>query len=263
MNRQTNTRLVVPLVIGGAAAAIGAVIAAYPRMIRPRLMRWGATRQEVLRLLPGDNLVVTPRVNSTRAITISAPAAQVWQWIVQIGQYRGGLYVREWLESLFGADIHNAERIIPEFQNIRPGDYVLLYPNNPGYAIAGMQAPQYLVLQTVNTNTGEFTRSVAQDELHGTLTFFLEPRLDNTTRLILRTRLDYEPGHLARAAWSMVEPVTFVMERQMLRGIKARAESHRVDNEMLERESSLPVLSNPVQGPFLRDSAPKPAPTAV
>lgn len=233
MTRQTNTRVLVPLLIGGVA--VGAAIAAYPRVIRPRLLRWGATEHEVLRVLPGDGFVTSPRVNSTRAITINAPAPQVWQWIAQIGQYRGGLYVQEWLESLFGADIHNAERILPEFQHVKTGDYVLLYPTGPGYAIALTEEPQFLVLQTVSTDTGEFTRSVAQDDLHGTLTFFLEPRIDNTTRLILRTRLDYEPGRLTRAAWSMVEPVTFVMERQLLRGIQERAESHRVENEMLDR----------------------------
>lgn len=222
MNKQTNSRVLVPLVLGGIA--VGAAIAAYPRLIRPRLLRWGATENEVLRVLPGDEFVAAPRVNSTRAITINAPATQVWPWIVQMGQYRGGLYVQEWLESLFGADIHNAERIIPEFQNVKIGDYILMYPTAPGYAVTMMQEPQFLVLQTVNSDTGEFTRSVALDGMHGTLTFFLEPRIDDTTRLILRTRLDYEPGRLTRAAWRMVEPVTFMMERQLLRGIRERAQ---------------------------------------
>lgn len=232
MIKQTNSRVLVPLALG---VAVGAAIAAYPRLIRPRLLRWGATENEVLRVLPGDEFVAAPRVNSTRAITIRAPVHQVWPWLAQMGQYRGGLYVQEWLENLFGADVHNAERIIPELQNVKTGDYFLMYPTAPGYAVAMMQEPQFLILQTVNTGTGEFTRSVALDEMHGTLTFFLEPRIDNTTRLILRTRLDYEPGRLTRAAWRMVEPVTFMMERQLLRGIRERAESHRVANEMLDR----------------------------
>jgi hypothetical protein len=67
------------------------------------------------------------------------------------------------------------------------------------------------------------------------MTFFLEPRLDNTTRLILRTRMEYQPGRLGKTVWGMVEPVTFVMERQLLRGICERAETHRVPDPLLDR----------------------------
>jgi hypothetical protein len=67
------------------------------------------------------------------------------------------------------------------------------------------------------------------------MTFFLEPRMDNTTRLILRTRMEYQPGRLGKTVWGMVEPVTFVMERQLLRGIRERAETHRVPDPLLDR----------------------------
>lgn len=36
--------------------------------------------------------------------------------LVQIGQGRGGLYSYERLENLGGCDMHNADRIIPEYQ---------------------------------------------------------------------------------------------------------------------------------------------------
>lgn len=35
--------------------------------------RWGATHAEVARTLPGDELVPTPRMGYTRAVTIQAP----------------------------------------------------------------------------------------------------------------------------------------------------------------------------------------------
>jgi hypothetical protein len=188
-----------------------------------------------MRVLPGDEIVTNPAVNQTRAITINAPVDQVWGWIAQIGQNRGGLYINEWLEQLFGGATPNAERIMPEFQKLEVGDYVLLYPNGPGYAAATIQAPRVLVLRTVNFDTGEFTSSVEHDGVHGTLTFFLEPRVDNTTRLYVRTRTAYAPGRLSAAVWGMVEPVNFVMERQLLRGVKTRAEAHRVPNELLDQ----------------------------
>ena len=70
MNRTSNPRTVVPLLIGGAAVTAGA-IAAYRRVVRPWYLRWGATEQEVRRVLPGDALVSNPQINYTRAITIN------------------------------------------------------------------------------------------------------------------------------------------------------------------------------------------------
>lgn len=222
MHSHSNLRVVAPWLVTGAA--VGAMIAAYPRLIRGWFLHWGATEREIERPVPGDEFVSKPRIESTRAITIHAPTPQVWQWVIQVGQYRGGLYAGEWTEQLFGADVHNADEVMPEFQDSRVGDYVILYPNGPGYAIAALQAPQFLVLQTVNLDTGEFTRSAKQDGWHGTLTFLLEPEGTDTTRLVVRTRLDYEPGEIKNVAWGIVEPLNFALERQLLRGIKRRAE---------------------------------------
>jgi hypothetical protein len=79
-------------------------------------LRWGATAAEVARRLPGDELIPHPASVSTRAITIQAPVERVWPWVLQTGQERGGLYSYQWLENLFGSDIHNADRIMPAWQ---------------------------------------------------------------------------------------------------------------------------------------------------
>lgn len=42
--------------------------------------------------LPGDHLVPNPTLEATRAITIKAPAEEVWPWLVQIGRGHGGFY---------------------------------------------------------------------------------------------------------------------------------------------------------------------------
>lgn len=104
------------------ATAIGSAAAAYIFLARPRLLRWGATDQEVDGLLPGDDLIPNADVTATRAITISASADQVWPWIAQLGQGRGGFYSCDFLENLIGADIHSADRIVPELQGIDVGD---------------------------------------------------------------------------------------------------------------------------------------------
>jgi hypothetical protein len=53
---------------------------------------------------------------SSPARTVNAPAEQVWRWLVQIGQDRGGVYSYQRLENLLGLRIVNAEDIRAEWQ---------------------------------------------------------------------------------------------------------------------------------------------------
>jgi hypothetical protein len=85
----------------------------------------------VRRPLPGDGLVTDPRGRTTRAISIRASAAEVWPWLVQIGQGRGGFYSFTWLENLAGCHITNAERTVPEWQGVKVGDPIALHPKAP------------------------------------------------------------------------------------------------------------------------------------
>jgi hypothetical protein len=88
-----------------AAVAIGGT-AAYVRLVKPRLLRWGATTQEAEAPLPGDDLIPRGDLAATRAITVHAAPDQVWPWIAQLGQGRGGFYSYDVLENLVGCNIH-------------------------------------------------------------------------------------------------------------------------------------------------------------
>jgi len=90
----------------------------------PWYMTWGTTPEEREIALPGDELVEYANYRSDHAITIRASADSVWEWLVQLGQDRAGFYSYDRLERLFGADIHNADRIHPEWQQVRPGDLI-------------------------------------------------------------------------------------------------------------------------------------------
>jgi hypothetical protein len=59
-------------------------------LIKPFIFAWGSTKQEVSMPMPGDHLA--PFISSTRSITINAPIAQVWDWLIQLGADRGGFY---------------------------------------------------------------------------------------------------------------------------------------------------------------------------
>jgi len=49
----------------------------YFLLIRPWTLTWGATKDEVARLMMGDEVVKTPHFVATRAVTIAAPASEV------------------------------------------------------------------------------------------------------------------------------------------------------------------------------------------
>jgi hypothetical protein len=196
--------------------ALSLVGPAYWLLGRPWHIRWGATEAEIDQPLPGDEIVKHPRNWSTRAITIHAPAAVVWPWLLQIGQGRGGLYSYDWLENLAGCDIHTADRIIPEFQQLQVGDKVRLGPDGyPFFAVAAIEPGRALVLGgNPDPRAGNHS-----------WVFFLDPIDETTTRLIVRSRGDYPPTVGNFVIWRVItEPLQFVMERKMLLGIKQRAD---------------------------------------
>ena len=39
-----------------------------------------------------------------------------------MGSGRAGTYTYDWLENLFGLDMHSAEVILPQFQHVKEGD---------------------------------------------------------------------------------------------------------------------------------------------
>jgi hypothetical protein len=181
---------------------------------RPWFMNWGATPEEQAMELPGDQLLPNPAYRFTRAITIHAPAAEVWPWIVQMGEDRAGFYSYTWLENLTGASIHNADMLHPEWQARAVGDYVLLARSN---LLGGIFA-RVARTPTVALEPGRMIT-------HIPCRFVLQPVDARTTRLLVREPL---PSTFAGRAVSALawDPMHFVMEQRMLRGIKERAE-HR------------------------------------
>jgi hypothetical protein len=190
-------RLVRPL------ALVGTILPwAYCLAIRPWHRRWGATEEEVNLALPGDELVPEVGYEHTRAVTIRAPAEAVWPWLVQIGQDRGGFYSYEWLENLAGCDIHNADRIHPEWQDVTAGDPLAIV-RGWGTRLAEVMPGRALVIA-------------------GWGTYAIRPIDAHTCRLLARAR--HPKGWASLAYLLTVEIPHFVMERKMLLGIKARAE---------------------------------------
>ena len=201
--------------VDGAARILFALITPF---LRSRRVRWGATRAEVNMTLPGDRFVPKPRWTYTHAVTVDAPPAEVWRWVVQMGYGRGGLYSYQGLENMIGSDMHNADRIVPEWQHVEIGDEFRIDARVPPLPVALVDPEHALVMHGEPDNTG------TPNHCWG---FYLLPLDDGRTRLISRARTYYTLTTPNKLAWGplLMEPIGFVMERKMLLGIKARAES--------------------------------------
>src|SRR5215203_5012912 len=89
-------------------AALSVTTAFYGAVVRPRVLRWGATGDEAARTFPGDELIQHADGQSTMATTLPAPPEEVWRWLQQMGCNRAGWYSWDLLDH-FGRP--SAEKI--------------------------------------------------------------------------------------------------------------------------------------------------------
>jgi hypothetical protein len=196
-------------IVGALAAAVAAE-QLYRRVLREWTLNWGATGEEAARVLPGDELLREADIVATRAITIGAPPAAIWPWLVQMGPGRAGAYTYDWIENLFGLDMHSADRIHPEWQELAVGDVLRSGEGKLGMRVEILEPERALVNRS---ETGDWVWA-----------FVLVPD-DGSTRLISRNRIAMKGAAAGqRLGMLVMEPGSLVMERKMLRGIKERAE---------------------------------------
>lgn len=212
-------------VVVGGVLAVGALVTS--PVLRRAYNRWGVDDGELRSGLPGDELVPDPDLGYTRGITVAAPVDAVWPWVAQLGQGRGGFYSYDGLENLFRCDIHSADRVLPEHQDVAPGDVIRLAPGAaPSFRVHSVRAPHSLVLVgdgLVGDGPVGGGPAAGAEQAAVTWQWVLRPCAEGRgTRLLVRQRL--RRPRAQRLLWRLVEPVGFVMERRTLRGIKERAE---------------------------------------
>lgn len=213
-----SSRTRVGLTLAVCAAAVEATLIHLGRT-------YGSTREERATRLPGDEIIADPVVQTDHAVTIDAPPSAVWPWLVQMGWGRGGWYTARWVDRLlFPANGPSADEIVPDLQELSLGSFI---PDGPpetgcGFDVVRLESERSLVLRS-NSHLPASWRHRAQ--LDWTWTFVLTPvDAGRATRYHFRSRWVTRPWWFTLSGWLGIVPADFVMSRDMLRGVRSRAE---------------------------------------
>jgi hypothetical protein len=212
----------------GAAAALAAAAGGYATLYRLG-QTWGATDQEQRKALAGDELLPAATALTTHAITIEAPASEVWPWLMQMGWGRAGWYTYRWVDRLlFPANGPSATHILPEHQQLQVGDHVLDGPPEVDcwFTVERLEPDRLLVLRSTRHLPASWRqRGLSMDWIWSWQLSQPDP---GRTRLVQRNRMRLDPAWFERAFLATIIPADFIMARSHLRGLQRRVEASTV-----------------------------------
>jgi len=208
-------------------AAVLGLVGGYAFVVRPRLLRWGATGEEVRSVYPGVDLIPGGARSATMAVTIDAPPSRVWPWLVQMGVDRAGWYSWDRLDN-FG--LRSAERIHPEWQELSVGDRLAAKPDgSEWWEVAALEPERFLGLRmSLDLRGRPFDTAGERPRFYtdSTWGFLLEELLAQRTRLVVSGYWCLRPRWLQPvASFIFLEPSHWVMQTRQFANLKRRAEA--------------------------------------
>jgi len=217
--RMMPRRRLLPVLLGIPAGLYGA-------LLRPRLLRWRATEEEVRGAYPGADLIPDGTRGATMAVTIDAPPSQVWPWLMQMGCDRAGWY--SW-DRLDNGGVASAERIHPEWQQVAVGDRFASTPSGRAFfSVAELEHERFLALRaSLDLRGRPFDPAGPRprffvDSLWG---FLLEEPAPGSTRLIVSGFACSRPRSLtAIGDFLFWEPAHWIMQSRQFTNLKRRVE---------------------------------------
>jgi hypothetical protein len=209
-----------------AAAAVLVLLGIYALGLRPRLVRWGATDEEVEGPYPGADLIPGASRGTTMAVTIEAPPSAVWPWLAQMGVDRGLWYTWNYWRL---RGLRNAERIHPEWQDITVGHRMAAVPDGSvWWEVAALERERFLALRMSLDLRGHPFDPRGKLPRHYTDSlwcFRLAPQPGGRTRVVASGYWAFEPHWLKGiVGFCLLEPSTWIMQTRQFTGLKRRAE---------------------------------------
>lgn len=206
---------------------------AYTLLLRPRILNWGATSEDVHGYFPGDEIVAGGKRGGTMAITIDAPPSRVWPWLMQMGCDRGGWYSWDHLDN---GGKPSAVNVQPKWQRVTVGDRWASVPSGRAwFMVAALEPARFLALRTsldVRGRPFEPTGPRPRFYYDSVWCFLLRELPDGRTRLVVSGYATGRPSLLyALAGVLFWEPAHLVMQTRQLAELKWRAELVLMDDD--------------------------------
>lgn len=199
----------------------------YALGIRPRMLRWGASDEEVRGAYPGADIVPDGRRGATMAVTIDAPPSRVWPWLVQMGCDRAGWY--SW-DRLDNAGVPSTERVHPEWQSLAVGDRLASTPSGKvWFEVAALDPERFLALRApIDLRAGRPFDAIGPRPrfyVDALWAFQLKALPGGRTRLVVSGYAAARPRLLQKVAEFLFwEPAHWVMQTRQFANLKRRAE---------------------------------------
>jgi hypothetical protein len=209
------------------ATILGVCAGAYALVVRPRLLRWGSTDEELREPYPGADLIPGGRRTATMAVTIDAPPAAVWPWLLQMGCDRAGWY--SW-DRLDNGGVPSAQVLRPEWHALSVGDRLAATPDGRfWFEVAALEPERFLGLRAaIDLRTGrpfDTTRPRPTLYMDALWAFQLKEVPGGRTRLVVSgyaaTRRGLVQGLTDVLFW---EPAHWIMQTRQFTNLKRRAE---------------------------------------
>lgn len=210
-----------------------AVVGVYLLVVRPRMLRWGATEEEVREAYPGAELIPGGTRSATMAVTIEAPPERVWPWLVQMGYGRGGWYSWDHLDNWGHSSV---DRLHPEWQEIKVGDRLPSMPDDKTWwDVVAVEPNRFLGLRASLDLRGRMF-----DPAEGRPRFFTDSlwgfwlkelpggrmRPGNRTRLIVSGHWALRPRWLfPLTSMLLLEPAHWIMQTRQFSKLRRLAET--------------------------------------
>jgi hypothetical protein len=206
----------------GVAIMTAALLTPFGRAQRSH---WGLRCEDSSWPLPGDDLVPEPLWGYTHAVEVRATCTDVWPWVAQIGSDRAGFYSYQALENLVGCGIRNADSVHSSWE-LRLGDELRLHPSMPPPRVVALEKGWYFV---AHAPPDVAARADGRPWTAMSWLFLVEPLGRERCRVISRFRASCSDELATRLAFgpTLLEPISFAMDRRMLLGIQQRAERAR------------------------------------
>lgn len=197
--------------VAGIALVLALIVIGF-RITGALIPNWGATPAEAAAQLPGDERLPGAPIKWNHAETIRALPEAVWPWIAQMGDERAGFYSYTFIERAVDPTpgrYVNASSLHPEWQNPTTGMSII----QTQLDIVAIEPGKYLLASASKENP-----------LGWTWLWYITPTADGQTRLNVHMRIQPPPGPENPVLNTFIGLGAFIMERNMMTGLKVRAE---------------------------------------